>query len=228
MPDFNGFKDIHSSETTEIGYKEIIPDKQLTDTEVEDYWNSEFQASEGQADVDSYDCLLSEVFNRCEEDIRIDFEPDGKLLKSLESFSAGNWKELSYKDRIDAITDFADVLGKEMNLENPPKIVFVEEKEGSYGGYILGKNQIEINSKYLDDPEELVDTIAHEMRHAYQHYRADILETKEDALFRINFDNYITPVELPAGGYLMYFDYYGQYVEADARAFANKITEAIK
>ena len=73
-----------------------------------------------------------------------------------------------------------------------------------------------------------INTIAHEMRHAYQEQRAGILETKEDALFKLNLDNYISPVPLPGCGWLFFTDYQDQYVEADARAFANLFTEAMK
>jgi hypothetical protein len=57
--------------------------------------------------------------------------------------------------------------------------------------------------------------------------RSEILDTKEDALFKCNFENYITPLQLPDGGYLNFTDYYDQYVEVDARAFANLFTEAM-
>lgn len=81
---------------------------------------------------------------------------------------------------------------------------------------------------YFNDSSELVNTIAHEMRHAYQEYRAGLLETREDELYRVNLDNYISPVQLPEGGWLFFTDYQDQYVEVDARAFANLFTEAMK
>ena len=41
-------------------------------------------------------------------------------------------------------------------------------------------------------------------------------------------DNYISPLPLPGGGWLFFTDYQDQYVEVDARAFANLFTEAMK
>ena len=59
-------------------------------------------------------------------------------------------------------------------------------------------------------------------------YRAGLLETREDALYRVNLDNYISPIPLLGGGWLFFTDYQDQYVEVDARAFANLFTEAMK
>jgi hypothetical protein len=100
--------------------------------------------------------------------------------------------------------------------------------EYAYGFYSPSDNTINLNRQYFDDPVELVNTIAHEMRHAYQEYRAGLLETREDALYRVNLDNYISPIPLPGGGWLFFTDYQDQYVEVDARAFANLFTEAMK
>ena len=97
-----------------------------------------------------------------------------------------------------------------------------------YGFYSPSDNTINLNRQYFDNPVELVNTIAHEMRHAYQEYRAGLLETREDALYRVNLDNYISPIPLPGGGWLFFTDYQDQYVEVDARAFANLFTEAMK
>ena len=92
---------------------------------------------------------------------------------------------------------------------------------GSCGAYLPGANVIEINRNTLADPKEVVDTVAHEARHAYQHQRAVLQETKQDILYRINFENYISPIPLADGKYLFFTDYQDQLVEAEARAFAN-------
>ena len=96
-----------------------------------------------------------------------------------------------------------------------------------HGFYNSTDNSITLNSQFFDDPVEMVNTLAHEMRHAYQHMRADALETREDALYRVNFENYITPRPLPEGGWIFFYDYEHQYVEVDARVFADKFVEAM-
>lgn len=103
----------------------------------------------------------------------------------------------------------------------------ISEYGDAYGCYDPKDNTITLNSQFLSDPVELVNTIAHETRHAYQFMRADKLETREDALFKVGNDNYISPIPLSSGGWLNYTDYYNQYVEVDARVFANKCMEAI-
>lgn len=47
------------------------------------------------------------------------------------------------------------------------------------------------------------------------------------SLYKVSFDNYISPVPLPGGGWLFFVDYFDQYVEVDARAFANKFAEVM-
>lgn len=227
MGKFDDVKELHEDTDIDAGYKDITPTENYSDSEIDDFWESEFRDAEAENEIDPYDELVSEAFNRSEDELDIDFDIDSNLSGLLESFSPEVWRDLDEDDRYSFAKEFADALGEKMGLTDSPEIVLADRENGTYGGYIPSKNCIEINRMYLDDPKELIDTIAHEMRHAYQHYRADVLETREDALFRVNFDNYITPLELPGGGYLMFYDYWNQYVEVDARAFANKFTEAM-
>lgn len=125
------------------------------------------------------------------------------------------------------ISEFVSALGEGLELENLPEVAAFDDDD-AYGFYSPSDNTINLNRQYFDDPVELVNTIAHEMRHAYQEYRAGLLETREDALYRVNLDNYISPIPLPGGGWLFFTDYQDQYVEVDARAFANLFTEAMK
>lgn len=89
-----------------------------------------------------------------------------------------------------------------------------------YGCYDPDSNTIYINQSSFDDPQEIVDTVAHEMRHAYQYERAQKLETYEDYLYAYNFVNYISPY-MSEDGYVNFIDYQDQFVEAEARAFAS-------
>ncbi len=93
----------------------------------------------------------------------------------------------------------------------------------SLGGYNPDHNIITLNSNYLESPnsEDLLDTILHETRHAFQQkaiedpssvsVNAEILNSWRD-----NFENYIPPE----------FDfeaYTNQPVEVDANNFANEV-----
>ena len=74
----------------------------------------------------------------------------------------------------------------------------------------------------MDDPYETVDTIAHELRHAYQDRHARQPETKLDELYAANFEMYI-PFEDDYSGYR------SQLIESEASAFASQFkNELIK
>ena len=171
--------------------------------------------------------LLSEVFNRSEDELDIDFVIGDKLVKLLDQFSTETWEYMDDSEREDIISEFVSALSEDLGLEDIPEIAVFDDDD-AYGFYAPADNTINLNRQYFDDPVELVNTIAHEMRHAYQEYRAGLLETREDALYRVNLDNYISPIPLPGGGWLFFTDYQDQYVEVDARAFANLFTEAMK
>ena len=130
--------------------------------------------------------------------------------------------------RMQSIRNHCNELRKGFDLEEQPDVVIFNDADDSYGFYNPSHNTVNLNQRYFDDPIELVNTIAHEMRHAYQEYRAGLLETREDALFKANLDNYISPIPLPGGVWLFFTDYQDQYVEVDARAFANLFTEAMQ
>lgn len=89
------------------------------------------------------------------------------------------------------------------------------------GSFSVADNQIILNSDLFSNPKELTNTIAHETRHAYQWMRADMSETHEDQLFKMSHLLYVTPEE-------DWYGYVNQYVEVDARVFANIITEAMR
>lgn len=80
-------------------------------------------------------------------------------------------------EQMEAVKELANVIGNELDLQYFSEMSVSDGKNGAYGIYIWEKNEIVLNSRYFDDPKELVNTIAHELRHAYQHMRAEMLET---------------------------------------------------
>lgn len=169
--------------------------------------------------------ILDNIFGVAEESFDFDIEPP--LNKELaEKFQDSVWSELSEDKKKVAIGELRDVLAEELHLSKIPAVSFFEGSDADCGAFNNAENKLEINRPLLENPMGLVNTLAHEMRHAYQHERADKLETFTDLLFKVNFDNYITPVQVTDSKYLFYMDYYYQYVEADARAYARSFTEA--
>lgn len=208
-------------------YKYIKPVEKMSDAEVDDFWDSEFAMEKEEQEMDVYDKLLSEIFNRSEEEIAINFDIDGALQEILHKFALGKWQDTSDAEKTSAIRQLVKEVGNRLGLEKLPAVEIFEGENEPYGNFDPLNNTINLNKQYFDDPKELVNTITHELRHAYQNMRAEVFETWEDALYNCNFDNYISPMPLPGGGYLFFVDYQDQYVEVDARAFANKFTEAM-
>lgn len=207
---------------------EIRPSNSMTDKDVNLFWKSEFQKVRDAMNVDNYDVQLSDVFNCSEDEIGVEFNIDDSIISTLEQFSNEKWDKLDDKERLSVIFKLVEQIAERLDIKDVPKISIYDSEGNSYGYYNPIDNTINLNKFYFNYPYELINTVAHEMRHAYQEQRAGILETKEDALFKLNLDNYISPVPLPGGGWLFFTDYQDQYVEADARAFANLFTEAMK
>lgn len=226
---------IRFSDVTEKGtshemlekHSDIKPSDGMTDQETDAFWKAEFQKAHDEVSLDEYDTLLSEVFNRSEDELDINFAIGDKLVKLLDQFSPETWEYMDDSERDEIISEFVSALSEDLGLEDIPEVAVFDDDD-AYGFYAPTDNTINLNRQYFNNPVELVNTIAHEMRHAYQEYRAGLLETREDALYRVNLDNYISPIPLPGGGWLFFTDYQDQYVEVDARAFANLFTEAMK
>lgn len=208
-------------------YLEIKPENDISENEVSDFINSEFEKAHNEADEYLYGLLLSEVFGRSESEINIDYKLSDRMSSILENFQNGKWQDLDDDERTKIIKDYANEIGESLGLDSIPDIEISDEGDGQ-GSYNYETNTITINRKDIDNPNEIVDTIPHELRHAYQHMRSEILDTHEDALYKVNFDNYITPKQLMDGSWLFFTDYYDQYVEVDARAFARIFTETLK
>ena len=224
------FSDITDNENTENldKHTEINPSDKMTVQEADAFWKTEFQKAHHEVGLDEYDILLSEVFNRSEDELNIDFDIDDRLVNILDQFFPDTWEYLDDLERYIVISELINAVGEGLGLENIPEAIVFDDSNDAYGFYTPTNNTINLNRQFFNDPVELVNTIAHEMRHAYQEYRAGLLETREDLLYRVNLDNYISPISLPGGGWLFFTDYQDQYVEVDARAFANLFTEAMK
>ena len=205
------------------GYHEIKVNSEITKEQSANYWDSLFSEEKNEGNFDK-DSLIAEIFGRNEDEFDFDFKIDRDIKSVLDKFSNDKWESLSDADRKEVISEFVSIISKKMNIEKIPDISFTDEKENICGAYNPQKNVVEINSNNLSNPKEVVDTVAHELRHAYQHQRALMPESHLDLLYKMNFENYISPIQLPDGKYLFFIDYQDQLVEAEARAFAKLFT----
>lgn len=210
----------------DYGYLSIKPTESMSDKEISAYIGKAFEEARVVTEFDTYDELLSDVFDCSEDEIDIHFTLSEKTQEILERFKLDEWETMNDSEKKLLLEELTKAIGEDLGLKDIPS-VNITELGDSYGFYDFRTNTITLNSLLLADPIEVVDTIAHETRHAYQHMRADVLETREDALYKVNFENYINPIQLSDGDWLFFTDYYNQYIEVDARAFANKVTEAM-
>lgn len=213
-------KDI-SDILTSPALRDIIPDR-LSGSDSRNFWDDLFAGgASSEASEISEDDVWQEIFGRDEHEFLFDFEIDESIRAILDKFDPAEWDTLTDQERVEIINQFVNVLADKLALENVPEVVFFDGAPTSLGAFSPSTHRMELNATLLDHPDVLRNVIPHEMRHAYQHQRADAQETWMDFLYLINFNNYITPVRLGDNTCLYYTDYHDQLVEAEARAFAN-------
>lgn len=196
--------------------KENFGASSLSDSEVKSFWNDVF--SENKANEFSYE----EVFDRYESDFKFDFEvKDASISEVFSMFEPEKWNSLGLIEKAEVIVKFIDILCEKLGIDECPKLAFFEDDAKHCGFYDSAADSINLNTNIFNDPKEVVDTIAHESFHAYQNYRADKGETYVDELYKYNFDNYVSPQYDDRGHCVNIIEYQNQYVEAEARAFAN-------
>ena len=183
------------------------------------FWNKEFMSLS--------DVSILDILNYDEESFSFDIDiSDNKEL--LNNFKESNWNDLSDEERKEAVSELTKKIAEKLELKEIPTIEFYNADPSDCGYYDADQNVLGINSCELDDPTELVNTIAHELRHAYQHEHANNPESHTDDLYRINFAYYIRPMFTDDGECLLFYDYQNQFVEAEARAFANYVIEGME
>ena len=164
---------------------------------------------------------MQEILNYDEDDCQFFFDASDKSIAEVLSEVRENWDIIDEKGKRALCERFASVLCEKMELEHLPNFKFYsDDEEGNYGFYSSDDNTINLNTKYFSDANETINTLAHEVRHYYQHCRSAICKTYTDELYKCNFDNYIE-LEFVDGYCVNFFDYYNQFVEVEARAFAD-------
>ena len=148
-----------------------------------------------------------------------------KLIKS-ERYSKKTWKKATIEERKQILRELLEEMQKIYGVSlNNIMISSIESEPGyiTYGYFQNSSGTICINADLLNDVsnyKNIIDTLAHEMRHAYQYavisnpenYQVDE-ETVEE--WRENFNDYKTTDD---DGYQAYRN---QPIEKDAREFAS-------
>lgn len=145
-------------------------------------------------------------------------------LSEIDEIRYENWIELPYEDRQVVLQDLEYRIA-EIEHREPCQLNFRVMDEGNFGAFSPENKDITINTRYViscefHDYQEMLDTLIHEGRHAYQDYNIATREVHSDVYitneWSYNFDNYISPNwDFQA--------YYTQPVEQDAREFAEDV-----
>lgn len=164
------------------------------------------------------DKIHSDVYGRSMEDFKFDIDLDSSDIKnSLSQFQESSWKCLDVDDKKECIQQFATIIGEKLDLEYPPETQYYMASPDECGEFDSKHNVVRINENNFDSPREIIDTIAHEMRHAYQFQRSKKMENYQDFLYAYNFEHYIPPT--------FFLDYQDQLLESEAQAFADLFVE---
>lgn len=201
------------------GFRDIKPSSDITKSGARDFWDNIFSGPEETTELDIED-IVKEIYGRDENDFSFDIAINSEIVReALGYFKKEVWNELSYEDKEKAINNFGEVVAGLLGISQLPIIKFYESHIYDCGCFVPDDNTLWINKNNISDSQEIVNTVAHEMRHAFQYERAKKLETYDDYLYAINFANYIVPQETE-DGYVNFLDYQDQLIEAEARSFA--------
>ena len=212
-----------SVEIPENKFAEITADRTSIE-ETKTFWNRVFY---GESDEVSEESLWDEIMYCDELDFDFSDVVTDDTKEVLELFNSDNWENLDVDERYELITELVDSIGQGLGLENIPEIELVDREDNCSGYYSERGNYIGINVNYWDDYEDIVDTVAHETRHAYQRFRADKLENHQDEIYKFNFDHYISTDYDTEGNCIHFKEYYEQYIEAEARAYAKEFAAEV-
>ena len=122
------------------------------------FWDEVFSINEGHNEVVD-DNILSEIYGRYEDEFIFDFEIDDKIDTILEVFGSSEWGSMSESERKSAVDEFVAVLCDKLDIADVPALKYFDGPINEQGAYNHRSNRIEINSKLLDDPVALVDTM---------------------------------------------------------------------
>lgn len=147
------------------------------------------------------------------------FRDEDTIKNILTDFKQDNWDDFSLEERKECIANLKEYIEETIGLENCPNLEFYNNADPGDYAYVTGDgSKIAINEYNLWNSAEAADSICHELWHAYQHQRANMMENEIDQAYAEGFDNYIGPDI----DYQMYED---QFVESDAREFAQRIKD---
>ena len=152
------------------------------------------------------------------------------VIDGTDELKIDNWTELNIEQKGEVLQNLENKLA-EIESRQPLRVIVEDMPAGTCGSTDLENNIIRINTSEVADNSlsglrEVVDTVVHEGRHAYQYQNVFIQRTEvNDAKFNGWVDNYQT-------GYLTqdmfgYDAYRSQPLEDDAWHFAEQTVSTL-
>lgn len=198
---------------TEVSVSDVpMCDTQISLEEAMTFWDKQFESAP--------EISMKDILNRSEEEFSFDYDLSD-MRDTLDKFGEKVWVDLSENEQIELVEQVVYRIAEILGLNEIPEVIYFEDDPSNCGYYYSGLNILGINVCELSDSKELINTVAHELRHAYQEQRALNPETEMDYRYLTNLSNYISPIFTENEDCILFTDYQDQLVEAEARAFAN-------
>lgn len=145
----------------------------------------------------------------------------------LQNLTSAEWGNLSHEEKMDVLQTVVNIEATYLTI-SPITLKSTKLEDNTVGQYSYDENIIYIDSEFLaiSDSADVLDTICHECRHAYQHYVVDMLDWSQDSVNSHYYYRSAQQWKLELNDYrdgqLNYDTYYQQSIEADARAYAER------
>ena len=183
--------------------------------------------------------MLEELNKRLEApNDMVQIERVADSLKRCEELKFDNWKNLELQERVRVLNNIERQIA---HIEHRPScpIKAIELREGLWGGYNPETKSIDINKFYIEESgtnpavyKEIIDTLVHEGRHAYQDYNVNerVVHPRQSEV-----DSWAETMEGGKWGYwgdcsteLGWRLYEQQSIEIDARNFAADVVSKLE
>ena len=198
---------------TEMSFSEVpMFNSDIFPEEAMAFWDKQFESVP--------EISMKDILNRSEDEFSFDYDLSN-MKELMDKFDNSKWADLSEDERMDLVEQLVSKIADILGLNEIPEVMYFEDDPSNCGCYYSDLNILGINICELSDPKELINTIPHELRHAFQEQRALNPETEMDYKYLTNFKNYVSPLFTENGDCILFTDYQDQLVEAESRAFAN-------
>lgn len=149
-------------------------------------------------------------------------------IDTLLKFHPEQWEQLSTREKLDALQTLANMEACYLGLPHELNVRARSTAEDTAGHYEDGTHRITLSLSDLEDapPEEVMDSLCHEVYHSYQHRLVDLYrslpgENRELRIFAAA-EAYMEEFADYVSGEENYENYYTQRCEQDARDYAEE------